>query len=257
MASPHQGKSQGGGSTVALRDPERGGHAAVLRHQGAHLAVEHGVEVADLDEPHLHPHPGAELHLEVKVRPLRLLFPVEHGHGAGVGRFAAELRAERGGVLVVLVEGRERRRLQQNPVVEGGNHQGVIVDADALVGVAEGEADGEVEEEGGGVVGEAERHELGLLDGRPGEARVENEPPDQDDEAEGDDELNKAAEEFAAAAAAATAGGVAAATGGVRHDVWCLTEGESKRGRSNLMTITERGFLLYTVIVKEMYTASF
>lgn len=161
--------------------------------------MELGVEVPDLDEPKLHPQAALHPHLEIEgaLRPLR---PEDRGHGStGVHRAAAELPLELGGVFVVLVEGRERRRLDLLAVVEESGVEGVVVEIDPLVGVAEGDGDGEVEAQGGIIGIEVEGEQLDLVDGGAGEAGVEDEPPEEEDEAGGDDDLEERAEELAAA----------------------------------------------------------
>lgn len=153
----------------------------------------------DLDEPKLHPQAAPHPHLEIEgaLRPLR---PEDRAHGsAGVHRAAAELPFELGGVLVGLVEEREQRRLDPRAAVEESGVEGIVVEIDPLVGVAEGDGDGEVEAQGGIVGVEVEGGQLDLVDGGAGEAGVEDEPPEEEDETGGDDDLDERAEELAAA----------------------------------------------------------
>ena len=106
---------------------------------------------------------------------------------------------------MALVELAERLRGEALALEEGPGLDAVVVDADLLVGVSDGDVEREVVAELV-VLGEVEGGEAGVVDVEPEAVGAEDEPEDEDGEADGDDDghddLEYAAEDAPAAAAA-------------------------------------------------------
>jgi hypothetical protein len=83
-----------------------------------------------------------------------------------------EPQRDLGGVLGALVEGREQGVPKLSVVEEHERLDGVLVEVDALIGVADGDVDGEVVGERGGR-GEGEARERGRVGGGGDHVRVE------------------------------------------------------------------------------------
>jgi hypothetical protein len=84
---------------------------------------------------------------------------------------AVEPQRDLGGVISALVEGRERGVPEPLAVEEHERLDGVLVEVDALVGVADGDVDGEVVGERG-ARGEGEARERGRVGGGDDHVRV-------------------------------------------------------------------------------------
>jgi len=172
----------------------------------------------NLEKPHLQPNPRIQLHLNPIVS-FPLLPVISRPHRVPQQQALPFKRREQvRGILVPLVESRQRR-IEREPrsIVKGLGLDVVVVDADSLVGVSKCHVEGEVVVEGGGGgVGEVELGEGGGGDVDLDLVGAEDEPEDEDDDAEdddeGDEELDEGAEEGAGPAAgagrAATADGV-------------------------------------------------
>lgn len=109
---------------------------------------------------------------------------------------------------MALIERRQRRVPEPRTVVHGPGLDVVVVDADPLVGVADGHVEREVVLEVG-VVGEVELGEVGSVDVGLDLVGAEDEPEDEDDDAENDDDGDEELDQGAEAGAGA-AGGTAA-----------------------------------------------
>lgn len=109
-----------------------------------------------------------------------------------------------------LVKGR-RRGVRAEPLVlvDGPGLDAVVVDPDLLVGVADGEVEGEVVVEGA-VIGEVELGEVGFGDVELDVVGADYEPEDEKGQAHYDDGGHNELENKAEDAAAAAAEGVAA-----------------------------------------------
>lgn len=104
-----------------------------------------------------------------------------------------------------LVKGRRRcERAEPLVLVDGPGLDAVVVDPDLLVGVADGDVEGEVVVEGV-VIGEVELREVGVGDVELDAVGADYEPEDQNGQPHHDDgghnELENKAEDAAAAAA--------------------------------------------------------
>lgn len=113
---------------------------------------------------------------------------------------AVEERRPNGDVFVALVGCREESGEGDLLAAVGGvDVEAVVVDADAFVGVAGGEGDldvgGEEVGSGGGVAGDVEVVDGGVLEDEPGFGGAEDDPDEEDDEEDENYEAPEANEE--------------------------------------------------------------
>lgn len=146
-------------------------------------AVDVEVAVAVRPRPRLPPQPPLYLHVEDE-QPRRGVPLHDHGgvllHGDA---FADQERRPHGGDVVALVAGRERRVPGDLLAPVGGESvELVVVDADAIVGVARGGGDVQDSGEDVGVAcGEVELQYRGILEVELGLGGSEEEEPDDED----------------------------------------------------------------------------
>jgi hypothetical protein len=213
--SSHQYISVLDAAAVARGNGAADAGAAGLRlDRDAHRAPYLGL-LPNLDGPeHVpRPHVHVELHAHRRGLPFHLLLQLA-GDVAGDGHAPPlELQLHYVAGLPLLVELRRRRgagaladddRTAAVAEPELGVH-GVVVDVDALAGVVEAQADGEVVGDGGG--GDGEVGERGGVDGGAYLVWLEDGPVDEDYEAGGEDER-----------AAAAAARIPRAAAGAGHD---------------------------------------
>nr|GMD89721.1 hypothetical protein SOVF_158540 [Ipomoea batatas] len=172
-----------------LETPRR---SAVGLQRDLEIAFDGGLNLPSLDPPNLQSNSQVKLDVDV-VNPAALLVvvasPVAGVEGDDV--IAPERGAEVGGVLVALVEGFEILGAKPLALVERGGFEVVVVDADALVGVADGEVEGEVVVEGAVGGGEVELGEGGVVHVEFDLVGAEDEPEDQRQNAQNHQEAQK------------------------------------------------------------------
>lgn len=193
---PSKGREGGSEPDFAVRGLEGGGAVVGPRRRDGERARDPGVGSPDLERPDLDPELGVELDVDGDLSVLQLLPEVGGGDVPLERLLAVELRRDLGGVLGALVEGRERGVAEALAVEERERLDGVVVEADALVGVADGDVDGEVVGERGGG-GEGEAREGGGVGGGGDHVRAEEQVEDEDEDARGDEEGDEDAAEAA------------------------------------------------------------
>nr|GMD92050.1 vacuolar protein-sorting-associated protein 33 homolog [Ipomoea batatas] len=175
-----------------LETPRR---SAVGLQRDLEIAFDGGLNLPSLDPPNLQSNSQVKLDVDF-VNPASLLVvvaaPVAGVEGDDV--IAPERRAQVGGVLVALVERFEILGAKPLALVERGGFEVVVVDADALVGVADGEVEGEVVVEGAVGGGEVELGEGGVVHVEFDLVGAEDEPEDQRHHAQNHQEGKKGIE---------------------------------------------------------------
>lgn len=219
--------------------------AGGARHRQLQRAVNMRIVVPELKDPIFDPHLGPQLDVDV-VEPLAPLPP--EGLADGVSeqqlRRVEQNRPDHGGVLAALVEGGQVEEAEPVAGVFRPHLEVVVVEGHAPVGVADGEVEGQVVVEGGGVV-EVELDEGGGVYAGLELGGAKNEPEDEDHDAEGDDEGDEELEEVAEEAAEGIMPRVhrkAAVVGAVQMALsFCIRhESRAKNNRELLRTIDER-----------------
>jgi len=166
--------------------------------------------VADLEPTHPESDPKIQLQSNTE-NPIGLI-RIEVGDLGGAQReqlLPLEDGAENGRVLVPLVKRRRSLGVESLALVVSVGLDAVVVDADALVGVPDGDVEGEVVVERVVGGGEVELGERGVGDAELHLVGAEEEPEDEDNQGHDDeereedleDEAQKATEEAAATAA--------------------------------------------------------
>lgn len=128
-------------------------------------AINGGFDFLGFDEPEFESDLQIELQVNL-INPIVLLFTVLRFVTVGEWQqiLALKRRVKIGRVLGFLKERVEIHGGESLAGVDGAGLDGVVVDADPLVGVADGHVDGEVVEEGVVTGGEVELGEGGVFD---------------------------------------------------------------------------------------------
>lgn len=178
------------------------------------------MEVVPAGDPCADLPPEAAVHAHSEEDIPRLLVLVQSGGEVGVegDSDAEEVRGPDGLFVVAQVAGREQGAGGDLlTVVAGVGHEVVVVDPDAIVRVAGREGDLEDGGEEGGVDGEVELDEGGVLEVEAGLGGAEDEPDDEDDEEDEGDQDEQESDEPAVNPAPLVLAEVVAAVPLIRH----------------------------------------
>ena len=173
-------------------------------------------ELSGLDSPQLKPNPQIKLHLNL-INPSTLLFiEILKQFGSNNQLLSLKHRVQNVCGFVALVKWGQSNRTKPLTLVKSSGFNAIIVDADLLVGVSDGEVQSEVIME---VVvgGEVELCERGIcyveLDSGGADYEPEDEEGYSDEDDCGEDELEDETEDAAAAAPEGTSAAAGAVVG--------------------------------------------
>ena len=199
---------------------------AIRTQRNLQVTFNSGFELSGLDPTELEPNPQIKLHLNL-VYPstgLLLILRLQIGHNKQL--LSGKQRVQNVGGFVSLVKRGESDRAEPLALVVGSGLDAIVVDAELLVRVSDGEVEGEVVVEVA-VRGEVELGESGVGDVKLDAVRFNYEPEDEEGESHeddgGEDELEDEAEDAAAAAAEGTSAAADALVGvPLGRDGWAV-----------------------------------
>lgn len=190
------------------------------------VAFDSGLELSGLDPTELEPNSQIKLHLNLVNPSTGLLLILRLQIGTNKKLLSGKQGVQDVGGFVSLVKRGESDRAEPLALIVGSGFDAIVVDAELLVRVSDGEVEGKVVVEVA-VGGEVELSECGVCDVKLDTVRFNYEPEDEEGEAHEDDGGEDELEDEAEDATAATAEGASAAADAfvgalLRRDGWAV-----------------------------------